>query len=65
MKEKGRAARLKGEAHGRAKLTADQVREIRRLRAEGLTLKIIADMFGVHLSQISNVVRGKQWAHLP
>jgi hypothetical protein len=62
--EKGRAARLKGEAHGRAKLTADQVREIRRLRAEGLTLKIIADMFGVHLSQISNVVRGKQWAHL-
>jgi DNA invertase Pin-like site-specific DNA recombinase len=60
--EKGRTQ--KGEKHCRSKLTADKVREIHRLRAEGLTLKTIASRFGVSLQQVSDVVRGKYWAHL-
>jgi hypothetical protein len=61
-KAKGRA--LKGESIGNSKLTADQVREIRRLRAEGLTQQAIANRFGVDRPQVSKIVNGKQWAHL-
>jgi hypothetical protein len=66
MKSKGRGVtpKLKGEAHGCAKLTADQVREIRRLRAEGLTQQAIADRFGIGQPLVSRIVNGKCWAHL-
>jgi DNA-binding transcriptional regulator YiaG len=63
-KEKGRAPRMQGEANGFAKLTADQVREIRRLSEEGLTQRAIANRFGISQKQVSRIVRGKRWAHL-
>jgi hypothetical protein len=63
-KVKGRSVALKGESHGNSKLTAEQVVEIRRLRAEGLTLRAIAGRFGVSDVQVCNIVRGKNWSHV-
>lgn len=72
---KGRGARLRGSAHGCAKLTEAQVREIRerygwvRLgqgrRPTGQpTNGQIAKEYGVTHSQISLILRRKEWAHL-
>lgn len=53
----------RGERASQAKLTADDVREIRR-RAGSETQRAIADDFGVDPSTISNVVRRKTWGHI-
>lgn len=54
--------RYQGELNGNSKLTADQVREIRRLREEeGLTLTILADRFSVNQTMIGFIVRGEVW----
>jgi hypothetical protein len=50
--------------NGRNKLKPDQVREIRRLRAEGLTHKAVAARIGVSRWAVREVLRGKTWAHL-
>lgn len=50
----------RGADNGNAKLTADQVRQIRALTGR-FTLKQISDQFGVHLSQVSNILRRKCW----
>jgi hypothetical protein len=41
-----------------------QVLEIRRLRSEGLELKVIAEMYGVSLSAISGVVYRNNWKNI-
>ncbi len=46
--------------HAGYKLTVNDVREIRRLKAEGWTQQRLADVFGVSRTQIGNVVNGKQ-----
>lgn len=58
-KRKGRTAR--GEGHGRRKLTADQVREIRL--ASG-SQREIADSFGIGQGQVSRIRSGARWASL-
>ena len=50
-----------GEAHGRAKLNAEQVLGIRS--ASG-PLRVIAARFGVGLAQIGKIRSGKAWKHL-
>ncbi len=50
-----------GERHGRAKLTNLQVLQIRKLLAEGATLNVVSQMFGVCLSTISHIRTGRQW----
>lgn len=51
-----------GSANGRAKLSEDDVREIRRLRAdEGWSQQKLADRFGVHQTGISALLRGVSW----
>ena len=55
---------LKGERAHKAKLTAEQVIEIRRLRAEGWTQQRLADKFGIAQANISVLLRGKSWAHV-
>jgi hypothetical protein len=51
----------RGERHGMVKLTDQNVREIRAAYAAGgETLVSLGARFGVHFSQISNIVRGKQ-----
>lgn len=67
MKHKGRARNsgMHGESHGSAKLTNDNVREIRRLLQEGqLFQREIAEQFGVARSLISLIKTGRAWKHL-
>ncbi len=54
----------KGELAGRAKLTNEQVREIKRLRATGVGQKIIAKQFGVRYQSIQAIDHGRSWKHL-
>lgn len=58
--------RLKrGEDNAAAKLTADQVIEIRRIfSASKLPHRVIATMFGVSRVLVGAIVRGKIWRHL-
>jgi len=63
-KKKGRLAI--GEAHGRSKLTAKDVQEIRslyRIRGE-YSGKVLAKLFGVNKSAISKIVNNKKWRHV-
>lgn len=55
---------MRGETHASARLTADQVREIRRLRSEGMTLTAIADRFGINYSMVSMIAQRKRWKSL-
>lgn len=65
-KKKNRAASIKGVKNGRAKLTESQVLEIRRLYIPGkITQRQIGNMFGIHNSIVSDIVRGEYWKHLP
>lgn len=55
---------MKGERHIGAKVTTDQVREIRRLRNGGMILKEIAEKFGVSVSTAGKIANGKAWSHV-
>jgi DNA invertase Pin-like site-specific DNA recombinase len=46
--------------NAKRRLTGAEVDEIKKLRATGLTLRVIADMFGVTLSTISLICRDKR-----
>jgi hypothetical protein len=55
----------RGERHGHARLTEDDVREIRRLYAAGSARQVdIAAQFGVPQTNVSSIVRRKAWAHV-
>ena len=57
--------KVRGEGHGRAKLTEQDVREIRRRYATGKeTQQAIADDFNVGQARVSHVVLRKHWAHV-
>lgn len=62
--KRGRAADTRGEDNGRAKLTEDDVREIRRLRAGGWLQCEIAEEFGIIRQQVSRICNCKQWKHI-
>ena len=51
----------KGEAHPMAKLTEDEVREIQRLDAKGVTQVEIAARFGTTQGHVSNICRQRVW----
>ena len=53
-----------GEKHHRAKLSEDSVREIRILRAGGMTQRAIGKRFGVSPVCIGHVLSGKSWARV-
>ena len=59
--ERDRTAR--GEAHGRVKLTEDDVREIKR-RAVDEPYRAIADEFGVNQSTVNDIMNGHTWSHV-
>lgn len=58
-------SRARGERMGNAKLTADKVREARRLHAKGATVSDLAKRYGVHRSTIRPALERKTWAHVP
>lgn len=55
---------VKGETHGSAKLTENQVRTIRTLFRLGITQQKIADYFGVAQKTISKIFHRKTWSHI-
>lgn len=50
-----------GEDHQSAKLTLEQVREIRRLRAGGALLRELAAQFGMSRGGIYHITSGDRW----
>jgi hypothetical protein len=55
-----------GEANGSATLTRRQVRQIRRLDANGKhSHRELAEVFGVDRSTVSKIVRRDAWKHIP
>lgn len=54
----------RGERHGSAKLTEANVREIRRLSAEGHTQTAIGGLMGVDHGTVWRIVRGETWRHV-
>lgn len=65
---KGRNSRThqaKGEAHGSAKLTADEVLAMRASFDAGATRAYLADKYGVSWTLINLIVKRQSWRHLP
>ncbi len=55
----------RGGNHGNSKLTEPAVASIRSMYAGGgVTLKLLAEKFGVHFSTISDVINRKIWRHV-
>lgn len=66
MDAKGRGNPHSGNTHWQSKLTENQVHEIRFLRhIKKLSLKEIADFFGITYSNVGQIARGTAWKHLP
>lgn len=60
----GRTTRHPGEKHPLAKLTEEDVREIKLLIARGISQREIGKMFGVRQNTISRVNSGVRWGHM-
>jgi hypothetical protein len=56
---------LRGSKHPNAKLTEDDVREIRRRRATGESFASLAEAFGIANRNIQAVVYRRSWRHVP
>lgn len=62
---KGRAQGTVGEKNRHAKLSAEQVGQVRTLYGNGgISQTTIAAMFGVRQTQVSRIVRREEWAHI-
>lgn len=55
---------IRGEKHGRAKLTEDNIFEIEKLRQSGWEKREIAKKFKVTRQNISRIINGETWKHL-
>ncbi len=53
-----------GSRHGMAKLTEQNVIEIRERRAQGERVSALAEQFSVHQSAIYGIVSRRRWAHV-
>lgn len=51
----------RGEKHGNAKLTDNDVRNIKLLVAEGNTQRKIAELFSIHPSTVSRIINRRRW----
>lgn len=58
------ASKKKGQEHPFAKLTEDDVREIRKLSENGLSQRKIAAQFDVSRGTIEPILRGETWKHV-
>lgn len=64
MDAKGRRVPPKGERNSCAKITEQDVAAIRSDLYNGWTLAAIGAQFGIGVSQVSAILRGKNWTHL-
>ena len=55
---------VRGETHGRARLTEQQVREIRNKRADGVPVKQITEEYGIARSTVWFITSKRRWAHV-
>ena len=55
--------RNRGERNGMARLTAEDVARIRKLGGV-LKQRLVAEMFGIDQSTVSNLMRGERWGHV-
>jgi hypothetical protein len=62
MNNKGRHMSLKGESHPRAKLTEEQVKEIRLITHIGC--RKIAKIYGIDHTTVCYIRKGKLWKHI-
>jgi hypothetical protein len=72
MAAKGRSGRYtkphrtaRGERNGRTRLTEDAVREIRRLRSQGMAGAAIARLFGTSPQNVCDIMSRRTWGHVP
>lgn len=56
--------KLRGESHPRAKLTNEQVRQIRELYKQGFSTNVIARNYKVSKWNIEEIVKNKTWTHI-
>jgi hypothetical protein len=54
----------RGEIHPRARLTNEDVHEIRRLAIAGVHQQEIGRRYGIRQGHVSNIVTRRQWGHL-
>lgn len=54
----------RGESHGNALLTKENVLEIRRLRSSGVRTAEICERFNLSRGHVKNIVSGRAWAWL-
>jgi DNA-binding NarL/FixJ family response regulator len=54
----------RGESHPKAKLTNEQVLQIRDLYSKGFSINVIARNFKVSQWNIKEIVSGNTWTHL-
>jgi HNH endonuclease len=57
--------RLRGEAHGRSRLTDIEVVELRRLHRLGVGPKELARRFAMPLRRVTHVIYYDEWKHVP
>lgn len=63
--ERGREVHPQGECHGKAILTASDVKFIFECyKPRKVPKKVFAELFGVSVSCISHIIRGRNWKHL-
>lgn len=55
---------LRGDAHGRRKLSSEQVLTIRELLSGGVSQSELAEEYGVTYATINNIRLRKNWSHL-
>jgi predicted DNA-binding protein YlxM (UPF0122 family) len=56
--------RLRGESHPRAKLTSEQVLQIRDLYSKGFSTNVIARNFKISTWNVDEICKRKTWTHL-
>jgi DNA-binding MarR family transcriptional regulator len=64
MAIRGRAKYVRGERHGKSKLTEHQVLSIRSMYTAGYRQADIARHYGVTQANIGEIIKGKTWQHL-
>lgn len=55
---------VKGERHGRSRVSDSQVLLIRRLHFEGLGSFTLANRFGIHPRTVQAIIRRETWKHI-